>query len=71
MKKKLYKVEEGKKICGVCAGLALYFDIDVTIVRMIWLFFVLCFGTGILFYFLAALVMPSKSDVIKPNKRVK
>ena len=71
MKKKLYRVEEGKKICGVCAGLALYFDVDVTLVRIIWLILVFCFGTGILLYFLIALIMPTKSEVIKLNKRVR
>lgn len=71
MKKKLYRVEEGKKICGVCAGLALYFDVDATLVRIIWLILVFCFGTGILLYFLIALIMPTKSEVIKSNKRVR
>lgn len=71
MKKKLYRVEEGKKLCGVCAGLALYFDVDVTLVRIIWLILVFCFGTGILLYFLIALIMPTKSEVIKSNKRVR
>lgn len=71
MKKKLYRVEKGKKICGVCAGLALYFDVDVTLVRIIWLILVFCFGTGILLYFLIALIMPTKSEVIKSNKRVR
>lgn len=71
MKKKLYRVEEGKKICGVCAGLALYFDVDTTLVRIIWLILVFCFGTGILLYFLIALIMPTKSEVIKSNKRVR
>lgn len=30
MKKRLYRVEEGKMVCGVCAGIAEYFDIDPT-----------------------------------------
>lgn len=59
-KKKLYKSKKDKKLCGVCGGLADYFDIDSTIVRLILIFLVLCVGTGILAYFIAALIMPEK-----------
>lgn len=65
MEKRLYKIEEGKKLCGVCGGIAEYFNIDPTIVRLIMVFLVLCAGTGVLAYFVAALVMPSKNEVIK------
>ena len=34
--KRLYKVEKGKKICGVCLGIADYLNIDVTLVRLVW-----------------------------------
>lgn len=47
-----------RKLCGVCGGIADYFNIDPVIVRLIWLVFVLCFGTGILAYIIAAIVMP-------------
>ena len=46
-----------KKICGVCAGIAEYFDIDPTIVRLIWAAVTLAGGSGILIYIVAALVM--------------
>ena len=59
-KKKLYKSKKDKKLCGVCGGLADYFDIDSTIVRLIWVFLVFCVGTGILAYIVAALIMPEK-----------
>ena len=36
MTKKLYKIEEGKQLDGVCGGLAEYFNVDVTLVRLIW-----------------------------------
>lgn len=55
--KRLTKSNE-RKLCGVCGGIAEYFDIDPTIVRLIWLFLVLCAGTGILAYFIAAIIMP-------------
>ena len=63
--KRLYKVEDGKKIAGVCGGLAEYVGIDPTIVRLIWAVLVFFFGTGILAYVIAALVMPKKSDVVE------
>ena len=62
--KRLYKIEEGKKICGVCGGFAEYFDLDPTIVRVLWLVLVLCLGTGVLLYYACALIFPTKSEVI-------
>ncbi|MBE6153678.1 MAG: PspC domain-containing protein [Firmicutes bacterium] len=59
-KKKLYRSKTDKKLCGVCGGIADYFDIDPTIIRLIWIFLVLCVGTGVLAYFIAALIMPEK-----------
>ena len=54
--KKLYK-SNNKKICGVCAGVAEYFKIDPTIVRLIWAAVTLAGGSGIIIYIVAALVM--------------
>lgn len=65
MKKRLYKIEEGKKLDGVCGGIAEYFDIDSTIVRLAWILFTAFAGSGILAYIIAAIVMPRKSEVIK------
>ena len=64
MKKRLYKIEDGKKLCGVCGGIAEYFDLDPTIIRLLWIILILCAGTGILAYFVAALIMPSKSEIM-------
>lgn len=64
MKKKLYKIEQGKKLSGVCGGIAEYFDIDPTLVRLLWILFTACAGSGIIAYIIAAIVMPKKSDVI-------
>ncbi len=60
MAKKLYKSTTDKKFCGVCGGIAEYFDIDSTIVRLIWVFFTLFIGAGLLAYIIAALVMPNQ-----------
>lgn len=58
--KKLYRVEDGKMIAGVCAGLAEYFDIDVTIVRLGWVLLTVFAGAGILAYIIALIVMQKK-----------
>lgn len=63
MKKRLYKIEEGKKVFGVCGGIAEYFDIDPTLVRLICILLIFCVGGGLLAYIIAALVMPRKSDI--------
>lgn len=55
--KKLYKSETDKKISGVCGGIAEYFDIDSTLVRLAWIIFICLGGSGILAYIIAALVM--------------
>ncbi|MBQ8748349.1 MAG: PspC domain-containing protein [Oscillospiraceae bacterium] len=66
MEKKLYRSTTDKKLAGVCAGLAKYFTIDVTLVRLIWAIVTLCtVGTGILAYVICALLIPEEpTDVI-------
>ncbi len=61
MSKRLYKSKE-RKLAGVCGGIAEYFDIDPTIIRVVWLILVLCAGTGLLAYIIAAIVMPDQPD---------
>lgn len=65
--KRLYRVNEGKILCGVCMGLSEYFEIDVTIVRLIWVFISLVYGSGLLLYIIAALIMPVKPPIKKVN----
>ena len=58
MAKKLVKGE--KKLFGVCSGLANYFDIDPTVMRLLFLVAILFFGTGLLLYLIMAVIMPEK-----------
>ncbi len=58
--KKLYRSKTDRKILGVCGGFAEYFDVDVTIMRIIFLVLLLCAGGGLLAYLICALVMPEK-----------
>jgi len=58
--KRLYKANTGKMLDGICAGVAEYFDIDPTVIRVAWAI-VSCFaGIGILAYIACALIMPRK-----------
>ena len=61
--KKLYKIENGKRVCGVCGGIAEYLGLDATIIRIAWALLVCCVGTGFLLYFICAFIMPNKSDI--------
>ena len=60
MEKRLYRVVEGRKIAGVCGGVAAYLNIDPTVVRVIWAIFG-CFAfSGVAAYIIAALIIPKK-----------
>lgn len=62
--KKLYRVEAGAKLAGVCGGIGEFFNIDPNILRLIWaVFTVFSVGTGLVLYLVAALILPKKSDV--------
>lgn len=63
--KKLHKVEQGKRLCGVCTGIAAYFDIDPTLVRLGWVLFSLLGGSGILAYIICALIVPNDPDKVE------
>ena len=63
MEKRLYRVEEGKMVAGVCAGVAEYFNIDPTVVRLGWALISAFAGAGIIAYIAAAIIMPVKSEI--------
>lgn len=58
MEKKLCKSNQNKMIDGVCGGIAEYFGIDPTVVRLVWALFSLMGGCGILAYIIAAIIIP-------------
>ena len=61
----LYRTENNHKmLCGVCGGIAEYFDIDPTLVRLGWVVASLgTFSIGFWAYLLCALLLPRKSDL--------
>ena len=58
MQKRLYKSSTDKKLDGVCAGVAEYFGIDPTVIRLLWALAVLFAGCGLLAYIVAAIILP-------------
>ncbi len=56
--KKLTKSATDKKISGVCGGIAEYFGIDATLIRVLWAVFALLGGTGLIAYILCAILIP-------------
>lgn len=61
MDKKVYRSIDDKVLAGVCGGLAKYFDIDATIVRVLWILGFFAGGLGILAYIICAVIIPQES----------
>ena len=63
-KKRLYRTEgSDKMLCGVCGGIAEYFDIDPTLVRVGWVIATLCASIGLWAYIACAIIVPNKSKI--------
>src|SRR5581483_1818001 len=63
-RKRLVRPRAGRKLAGVCLGVAEYFDIDVTLVRLLWVLLTLLPmpGTGLLAYVVCWIVIPSEAE---------
>ena len=66
--KKLYRVNEGKIFAGICTGIAEYANMDVTIVRVLWVALSLFVGAGLLLYIICIFIIPMKPDTNSENK---
>jgi len=65
--KKLYKIENGKMISGVCGGIAEYFEVDPSLIRIALVVLSLLLGVGIggvIAYVITACILPKKSDIM-------
>ena len=58
MTKRLYRSKRDVMICGVCGGIAEYFDIDPTIVRLVAVVLVFGWGSGLIAYLVGAIIIP-------------
>lgn len=65
MEKRLYRMEKGRMVCGVCAGIAEYYKIDPTLVRLVWAV-ASCFAfAGVIAYIAAAIIIPEEPKFIE------
>jgi len=60
VKKRLYRSKKSRIIGGVCGGIGEYFDVDPVLIRLLWLILVFGFGTGVLAYIIAWIIIPEK-----------
>ena len=65
MSKKLYRSVSDKKLAGVCGGIAEYFGLDSTLIRVGWALVSLFAGAGVLAYIVCAIIIPEKPE--NPN----
>ena len=63
MEKRLYKIGPGKILDGLCGGIALYFGLDPSLVRLIWVLFTALGGSGISAYIVCALIIPREPGI--------
>ncbi len=70
--KKLYKDRQTAVVSGVLSGIAQYFKLDVTLVRVVYLVLTLftTFFPGVILYIVMAFVMPDKSEIGYENYKV-
>ena len=61
--KRLTRVEDGRMIAGVCAGLANYLGVDATVVRLIFVLLALFAAGGVLLYLILWLIIPMEQGV--------
>ena len=71
---KLYRSETDRMIAGVCGGLAKFFNVDATLVRLVFLLLLFLGGSGLLLYFILWIIVPQEShaggstqDVVQAN----
>ena len=67
MQKKLYRSKKDRKISGICGGIAEYFSIDSTIVRLIAVVLLLLFPVTIIAYIICIFVIPENNGYIEPD----
>lgn len=63
-RQRLVRPYADKKIAGVCAGFAEYFDLDVTLIRIMWVIVTLFGGCGLIAYVIAWIVMPAERPLL-------
>jgi phage shock protein C len=63
-RKRLMRPRQGRKIAGICAGFAEFFDLDVSLLRIVWLLSIFLTGAGLVAYAIAWIVMPEEPKAL-------
>jgi len=63
--KKLYRSRDNKVLAGVCGGIGEYFEIDLVIIRLIWIVLTMIWGFGLFLYIIAIFLIPLEPKEIK------
>ena len=62
-RKKLFRSRSERWLAGVCGGIGDYFNIDATVIRILFILFGLVFGSGLLFYIILWILIPLEPEV--------
>jgi phage shock protein C len=65
--RKLYRSQTDRKVAGVCGGLADYFNVDVTLIRVLFVVLAVCGGAGLVLYLAMWILVPDASKVPPPT----
>lgn len=58
--KKLFRSVDNRMVCGVCGGIGNYFNVDPTLIRLVWVLASIFGGSGLLVYIIAAIIIPEE-----------
>lgn len=58
--KKLFRARDNRMVCGVCGGIGNYFNVDPTLIRLVWVLASFFGGSGLLVYIIAAIIIPEE-----------
>lgn len=67
MTKKLFRSKTDRKLAGVCGGIAEYFGVDPTVIRLVFILAVIGAGIGLLAYLICWLVIPEQNNELKQD----
>ena len=59
--KRIYRSRKNRVIAGICGGIGEYFNVDPVVIRILWVLFSLAYGSGLLVYLIAWLIIPKSS----------
>lgn len=65
---KLYRSRDEKMLGGVCGGLAVYLDLDVTLIRVLWVLATLLGGSGLIAYVVLWIIIPRQPTAGAPPR---